>query len=267
MSACFVAIFRGNAVILSAIDRIRLDKAAVDEGFGLKRGEPDGWLAYGSIDAPSELLLTRGSDGFVAATNHIGVAADLRASWPVWHGHAPPGFTAFVVQDTMPLHNLVRSIWRLARSLPKEPLRVFEARTSALPRSTEAERLVVQRLGQDIFRDALMEYWGAACAVLGVREPRLLRASHIRPWSECETDAERLDVYNGLLLAAHLDAAFDAFLISFNDDGAIVLSDALSASDRASLGINPSLRLSKVAPAHHSRLAWHRNRLCQVTST
>jgi predicted restriction endonuclease len=116
-------------------------------------------------------------------------------------------------------------------------------------------------VGQDIFRDALMEYWGAACAVLGVKEPALLRASHIKRWSECETDAERLDVYNGLLLSAHLDAAFDAFLISFSDEGAIILSDALTASDRASLGIHSSLRLTKVAPAHRPHLAWHRDRL------
>lgn len=247
--------------MLTAIDCIRLDKAAVDEGFGLKRGEVGAWLAYGSIDAPAELRLTRDPSGYVAATNHTGVAYDLKTNWQPWHGDVPPGFAAFVVPDTTPLHNLVRTMWRLARSLPIEPLRSFEARTRGMPRTTEAERLVVQRVGQNIFRDALMEYWGSACAVLGVREPSLLRASHIKPWSECETDAERLDVYNGFLLAAHLDAAFDAFLISFNDDGAIVLSDALTASDREFLGINLSLRLTKVAPAHHSRLAWHRARL------
>jgi putative restriction endonuclease len=116
-------------------------------------------------------------------------------------------------------------------------------------------------VGQNIFRNALMEYWGGACAVLGVREPRLLRASHIKPWSECDTDAERLDVYNGLLLSAHLDAAFDAFLISFDDDGSIILSGALSAPDRAALGIHHSLQLTKVVPAHRSKLAWHRSRL------
>ena len=247
--------------MLSAIDRIRLNKAAVDEGFGLKRGEADGWLAYGSIDAPAELRLTCDPAGYIAATNHAGVGSDLRSNWQAWDGPTPPGFSAFVVTDTMPLHNLVRAMWRLARSLPTEPLRVFETTTRGMPRTTEAERLVVQRVGQNIFRDALMEYWAGACAVLGVTEPRLLRASHIKPWSECDTDAERLDVYNGLLLSAHLDAAFDALLISFDDQGHIVLSETLSASDRAALGIHHSLRLAKVAPAQLPRLAWHRGRL------
>jgi len=33
---------------------------------------------------------------------------------------------------------------------------------------------------------------------------RLLVASHIKPWADCTTDAERLDVFNGLLLAPNL---------------------------------------------------------------
>jgi len=37
---------------LSPIERIRLDKAAVDEGFGLKRPDDGDWLAYDSLGAP-----------------------------------------------------------------------------------------------------------------------------------------------------------------------------------------------------------------------
>jgi putative restriction endonuclease len=33
-------------------------------------------------------------------------------------------------------------------------------------------------------------------------------------------------VHNGLLLAAHFDALFDRGLISFADDGSLLLSDA-----------------------------------------
>jgi putative restriction endonuclease len=36
---------------------------------------------------------------------------------------------------------------------------------------------------------------------------RLLRASHIRPWAECDDDEQRLDVFNGLLLISALNAA------------------------------------------------------------
>jgi putative restriction endonuclease len=174
---------------------------------------------------------------------------------------APAGFTAFVVSDTAPLHHLVREIWRLARALPIEPLRVFEAQTRNLPRTTEAERLVIQRVGQDVFREALLSYWEGRCAVTGVAEPRLLRASHIKPWARCASDAERLDVYNGLLLAAHLDAAFDGGLISFADDGAILFSPQFTMEDREAIGINDHLALRRVAARHLSNLAWHRTLL------
>ena len=73
------------------------------------------------------------------------VAADLIERWQAWPSggdlSVPDGFTAFIVSDTAPLHHLVREVWRLARALPIEPLRVFEAQTRNLPRTTEAERL------------------------------------------------------------------------------------------------------------------------------
>lgn len=56
----------------------------------------------------------------------------------------------------------------------------------------------------------------------------LLRGSHIKPWAACESDAERLDVLNGLLLAPNLDATFDRGLITVSNDGAVVVSDELS---------------------------------------
>jgi putative restriction endonuclease len=247
---------------LTNIEKIRLDKAAVDEGFGLRRDDEGAWLAYDSLGTPASIRLTCTEQGYIVAVNHVGVAADIAERWQKWpqgtEPLAPPGFAAFVVSDTAPLHHLVREIWRLARALPIEPLRVFEAQTRNLPRATEAERLVIQRVGQDVFRDALMTYWGGRCAVTGVAEPRLLRASHIKPWARCETDAERLDVYNGLLLAAHLDAAFDAGLVSFSDEGAILFSSQFAQEDRDALGIHGRLALSRVAGGHLPNLAWHR---------
>ena len=47
--------------------------------------------------------------------------------------------------------------------------------------------------------------------------PALLLASHIIPWTACETDAERLNPDNGLILSALWDAAFDKGLVSFTD--------------------------------------------------
>jgi putative restriction endonuclease len=250
---------------LSPIERIRLDKAAVDEGFGLRRSDDDGWLAYEGLGTPASIRLNFVDGSYLIATNHLGVIADLAERWQGWpvgtEPKAPAGFTAFAVSDTAPLHHLIREIWRLARSLPIEPLRVFETQISDLPRTTEAERLVIQRVGQDVFREALMTYWAGRCAVTGVAEPRLLRASHIKPWAKCETDAERLDVYNGILLAAHLDAAFDAGLISFSDEGQVLISAQFTEQDRNALGIHDRLVLRHMGSRHRANLAWHRKYL------
>jgi hypothetical protein len=48
----------------------------------------------------------------------------------------------------------------LAVSLPDAPLTRFRIKTKDLPQSTEAERLVVERVGQDIFREALFGLLG-----------------------------------------------------------------------------------------------------------
>lgn len=67
-----------------------------------------------------------------------------------------------------------------------------------------------------------MDYWGGACAVTGIALPELLRASHAKPWAKCDTDQERLNVFNGFLRCAHLDALFDRGLMTFEEDGKTV---------------------------------------------
>jgi predicted restriction endonuclease len=125
-------------------------------------------------------------------------------------------------------------VYRLAISLPDAPLARFQAKTADLPRTTEVERLVIQRIGQDVFRDALMHYWGGRCPLTGIADPALLRASHIVPWADC-SDEQRLDVHNGLLLSALWGAAFDQGLVSFGDDGTPCGSPKLSQIARTAL--------------------------------
>jgi predicted restriction endonuclease len=144
-------------------------------------------------------------------------------------------------------------------SLPEAPLLRFRAATAKLPQTTEAERLVIQRIGQNLFRNALIDYWGGRCPLTGITEPALLRASHIVPWSNCN-DEQRLDVHNGLLLSALWDAAFDQGLVSFGDDGTPLANSALSAGARRALGIEAAPALGGLRDAHRANLAVHRAR-------
>ena len=129
--------------------------------------------------------------------------------------------------------------------------------TDASIRGTEAERLVRQRVGQDVYRKSLMTYWKGQCAVTGLDLPEALRASHAKPWAECETDADRLNVYNGFLLSAELDALFDSGLISFNDDGIILYSNQIKDYQRSALRLETSLSLRWIDQNHLPFLHWH----------
>jgi predicted restriction endonuclease len=145
-------------------------------------------------------------------------------------------------------------------SLPDAPLESFKKATAHLPRTTEAERLTIERVGQSFFRQALLEYWNGRCPLTGISDPALLRASHIVPWAECESDELRLDVHNGLLLSALWDAAFDAGLISFADDGAILRSPKLTPEAAAVLNLDSAAPLTSLTDIHRQNLARHRAR-------
>ncbi len=69
-------------------------------------------------------------------------------------------------------------------------------------------RLVKTRVNQDKFRKSVLNAYGEACCITRISEPHLLRASHIKPWSD-SNEIEKTDVCNGLCLNALHDAAFD----------------------------------------------------------
>ena len=232
-------------------------KAASDNGFRLERGVERGWLHYGSTTVPGSIWIAGVSANgpWLLSIDHSGAAAELEdmRGPPI----AGPGLATLMLVTSTQLHAAVDRVYKLATSLPDAPLARFQGMTAALPRTTEAERLVIQRIGQDIFRDALIDYWGGRCPLTGISEPGLLRASHIVPWANC-TDEQRLDVHNGLLLSALWDAAFDRGLISFADDGSVLESPQLSAMARKALDPCMVSPLSGLRDAHRANLALHR---------
>ena len=102
---------------------------------------------------------------------------------------------------------------------------------------TERLALVKARIGQGQYRQNLMAI-ETRCRITGVLDPRLLRASHIKPWRSCATNAERLDGNNGLLLSPTADHLFDRGYLSFTDAGGLMLSPLLDAADFERLGLS-----------------------------
>jgi HNH endonuclease len=128
---------------------------------------------------------------------------------------------------------------------------------------TTGKALIDARLGQGKFREDLMRLWDSACAVTGCTVPEVLRASHVKPWRKC-SNKERLDSQNGLLLGANLDALFDDGLISFEDNGEMLVSDHITAKDRRELGLGRKLRKvpSELLTGY---LRYHRNYVARAT--
>lgn len=121
--------------------------------------------------------------------------------------------------------------------------------------NTEKSQLISIRIGQGQFRRRLIDYW-EKCAVTGISNLAMLLASHIKPWAKCN-DIERLDIFNGLLLSPNLDRAFDQGLISFSDNGELLLSSSFEFPGKA--GINTEMKIElELEPKHLEYLAFHR---------
>ena len=248
---------------LSPVIVSRVEKAATDNGFDQELRREGNWLIFASTQCPLRVWIgSFDAAAFLVAFSQQNVVRALGEYGKPTAAPAPQGAVAGrTVEDVPALHRLLRRAFTLSKTLPNELLHTFERQVALLPRTTEAERLVVQRVGQNIFRDALLDLWEGRCPATGLATPELLRASHIKPWADCETDAERLDVYNGILLAPHLDAAFDRGFITLADDGDFVVSDTLDGAARAILGVDRPLRVGGLTERHQLYLIWHRRRV------
>ena len=125
---------------------------------------------------------------------------------------------------------------------------------------TMKQAIIQARRGQGIFRRRVKQI-EPRCRVTGLKDGRLLIASHIKPWRDCETTEERLDGLNGLLLAPHIDRLFDKGLISFERNGRLMLSDTVDSETVESLGLSPMLAegIGAFSEAQEVYLAFHRD--------
>ncbi len=237
-------------------------KVSWQNGYRRNLGEEEGWARFGSTTAAGEIYLaaTGCSGPWFLALDHPGVIGELNHLTRKIRG---PGLARCAFSTLSELYALMPRVYELGISLPDRPLDDFQAKIKGLPRQTEAERYVIRRIGQDIFRDRLMAYWQSTCPLTGITDPALLRASHIIPWKDCPDDAERLNVHNGLLLSALWDAAFDKGMVTVDDAGQPVFSSALSKAAHSELNWHCPISLTD---KHRKRLIWHRENLFNLNS-
>ncbi len=142
--------------------------------------------------------------------------------------------------------------------LPKEEFSVIDQinmRTDI--GETQKIQIINSRRGQGVFK-ANVRLVETFCRVTKVTNPKHLIASHIKPWSQ-SNDIEKLSGFNGLLLAPHIDHLFDKGFISFEDNGALILSSKLDSSVLEKWCVDKKINLGRFRQEQQNFLEYHRD--------
>ena len=94
---------------------------------------------------------------------------------------------------------------------------------------------------------------------------RLYKTRDINCFQYCvlagANNIEQLDVYNGILLSPVYDALFDQHLISFENNGKIILSSSLRTSAYDKIGVTGRETIKNLSVKNHTYLERHREAL------
>jgi hypothetical protein len=188
--------------------------------------------------------------------------------------HAPLGATG-EANARVPLARLSPQFEALLRALLGGQVEEFERLAPSLGSAERADeaaeqvlraragldagsrrRLLMARRGQGVYREHVERY-EQCCRLSGLLDRRHLRARHIKPWRDAN-DREKLDGYNGLLLSPHFDQLFERGLISFADDGELLIARSLNPAVLAAWGLALPRNVGVFLPGQRSYLAYHR---------
>lgn len=173
---------------------------------------------------------------------------------PIEHGYAVK------IESLKALKQLLSLIDPASFSVEKNLLDEIADESTKLPIDKTTRKSVIDaRIGQGAYRASLISLWNT-CAVTGAPTLEMLKASHIKPWKDSSND-DRLNKFNGFLLSANLDSAFDAGLISFEDTGKIIISSVFTEADKFS--IRPDMTLRQIFEENKPYLAYHRTNVFQ----
>ena len=99
---------------------------------------------------------------------------------------------------------------------------------------TEKKAIIKARIGQGQFRNNVIQLH-KKCPFTGISYPKFLKAGHIKPWSKCKNNQERMDPLNGLPLTPDWDLLIDSGFATLDDNG---LLGSVPVFDICFLGIN-----------------------------
>ena len=197
---------------------------------------------------------------FLLSTNNTIVASINDISKEIWH----EGYNMFrqwnMVEDTAKWLIDYFSDEDLTLNIYNSHAKISVNTDNTTPvksddRETETTVMRTERKGQERFRKDLLSHTDK-CEICGINNQKLLVASHIKPWKH-SNNMQRLDINNGLALCAIHDKLFDTGLISFLDNGNILLSPDLSKKDKEILKLPLKIRIN-LNECKKQYMKWHR---------
>ena len=131
----------------------------------------------------------------------------------------------------------------------------------------ERTTLTSVRVGQQFFRSTVLSAYGGRCCISGLSIPSLLQAGHIIPWHRDERN--RVNPRNGLSLSVLHHAAFDAGIITINEDMTVRVSQTYAK--RNDVFFSAAIELYDRQPIHPPEkfapskdfLSYHRKHIFQ----
>lgn len=152
----------------------------------------------------------------------------------VVNGSGRPG-DGFIAHDLNDFNGGLSYVWDYDWKSKNNPFEVSESIEShqALidvlvndpETSNEIYSIVPSRgMKQILFRSALLRAYKNKCAFTELSFPQALEACHIIPWAQA-SDAQRLDIRNGILLNSFHHKLFDRGVITISTDHDIIFCD------------------------------------------
>lgn len=89
---------------------------------------------------------------------------------------------------------------------------------------TDKRRVTRERV---FFKKAVLSAYNDRCFISGCALPQMLVASHIKPYSRCRSEADRVSPDNGICLNTFYDKAFDSGLMTITPSMKIYISPIL----------------------------------------
>ena len=209
--------------------------------------------------SPASLSMKMGNiaslDPAITSTGRVGLRSASAADRAMWE-EMNADWERFANEAQKALQNLQM----VGQSAVSEAIpEIEDSQREGIDRPVET----TARVGQSFFRSAVLSAYSERCCITGLSVPGLLVASHIVPWSH--DPVNRVNPRNGLLLSALHDRAFDAGLLTTNDDMTVRVSPAYSDDGFFSTSVvayhGQPIRLPEKFAPDREFLAYHREQV------